>query len=165
MSRRLAILAMLALPFSGGANAAPPERSAVLAKAAEAAEVCVQNMPNSQATTNALKAHGFGLADANGPLKAYTAISNRVAVIISSPSRSSEACVIGVGKLSEAEAMQLLKPWLSSSETRPIPVNGNFTRAWTGRFKGRPVDIAISRTTDLYYFTGRTIMVRAAQNP
>ncbi|MFH5775709.1 hypothetical protein ACHFJ0_15765 [Paracoccus sp. NGMCC 1.201697] len=165
MLRRLVILAIAALSLAGSASAAPIDRSALLAKAVEGAKVCAQTMPDSRATSEALKGLGFKLSDANGPLKAYTAFNNKVVVALTSPSNHSEACIVAVGKLTDAEAMQLLQPWLAASAAQPIPVNGKFTHAWRGKFRGGPIELAITRNTNLYYFTGRAILARTAQNP
>lgn len=163
--RGLTSFIFAALAFAGAADAAPPARTEVLGKAAEGAAICAAAMPDSRATSSALVANGFSLADANGPLKAYSALGNRVVVMISSPTRRDKVCLVAVGSLSEAEALQLINPWLDQSQASPVQVVGGFTHGWLGSFKGGPIELAITRNTDLFYFTGRAILARTAMNP
>ncbi|AGT09647.1 hypothetical protein [Paracoccus aminophilus] len=167
MLRNLALTLFMALPLVGTAHAAPPTREELLTKAAQGAAVCAKEMPDSRDTSRALVANGFKMADADGPFKAYSALGNRVVVLITTPSNRKVACLVAVSKMSEAEALQLISPWLRLANAKPIPLkpNARVTHAWLGVFKKSVIDLAITPNDDLYYFTGRAIVAREVLTP
>ena len=154
-----ATAALMALMASPALAEAKPERLAV---AAQGAQAC-QNLPDTRATTAALKAAGFVTAEANGQLKVFTDRSRKVMVGITTDQNKRIACVVSTDGLSEAQAASLIQPWVAAAGAKPAAVGTGsiYAASWSGSFKGGPVELLIAKTDNVVTFRGAAIVARS----
>lgn len=157
LAAMVATVVTLALP----AHAARPSQAERLQIAATGAAICAQAMPDQKATEAALLANGFEFEQSNGEAKAYSAGDRRVIVIITSRFAQANACLVGVSRMTEAQALALIQPWIKAANAEPIPPRPDLEHAWNGEFKGGPIQLAVETAADLYYFRGAAIIARA----
>lgn len=160
MIRRLILAALAAGLVAAPALAAPPTKPELLQKANEAANVCARHMPDSIATSAALKKAGFQLKESDGRLKFYSASGFRVVTAINTASGAEPVCLILVSKMTPAEANGLIQPWLKATGASQLDQNERRTR-YIGALAGAPVIVGVVNEMDMNIVRGAAILVGA----
>ena len=153
-----ALLGALLIAGPTGVRAADP---ALLAAAGKAVQVCADHMPDSRATKDALVAEGYRYEGSDGVYHYYSLNGRRVVVGTTVTHSSDQACTILVSKMTPAEAVQLIQPWVRAANATPVPLErADMTAGWRGVFRGRPANVGIIRNADAEIVRGAAIILR-----
>ncbi|WP_323033834.1 hypothetical protein [Paracoccus sp. (in: a-proteobacteria)] len=137
-------------------------RAEAIGKAAEAVQICAEQMPDRRGVIDALRAVGFQPREATGALRAYSAANFRTVVILPGAADSVEGCSITVRAMTLAEGEVLIQPWLKIAHAvEKHGDTGRYDRVWTGVFKNVPVLLLIEEDANLNVLRGTTIMALA----
>ena len=160
MIRSLALIASLvcAGPSLGHAQA----DKALMAKAAELAQICADTMPNSRAAKDALKAAGLNYRGSDGRYHVFTPNGFRVVAGITVTHVAEQSCLVSVSKMTPAEANGLIQPWVKLAKAKPAkPPSTGLSGFWVGRFKNGPIRLGVIDQVDFGVMSGAAIAALA----
>ena len=112
-----------------------PASSADLSLARRAVSLCTQTFPDNEATFQALRDRGFATAGQDSRFSILENANRTVAVTISRGEPIDKICAITVANLTDAQAIELIQPWVQAIRGRPDDVDSEeVAAAWRGRF-------------------------------
>lgn len=134
----------------------------LLPKAAQAAKICSDHMPDSLAAMEAFKQDGYRFEGIHHGYRIFTMEGRRLVAAISVTSAKRQACLISVSKMTPPEARALIQPWVAASNAKPVkPWHRNLSEAWIGTFRKGPVRMAVVKYIDLGPMRGAAIVAGA----
>lgn len=119
----LARFGALTLLTAFGAQAKAEAAPELLGRGAEVAELCQRHLPGLERIGQTIKDAGFTYKGAWGrpePKKIYAVDGFRVLIGTSLPSNDEQSCLVYVRGMTEAQALQLISPWLTAADAKVV---------------------------------------------
>ncbi|MEM9395056.1 MAG: hypothetical protein AAGA38_14445 [Pseudomonadota bacterium] len=137
------------------------DRQALLQRGTLIVDTCMEHMPDTQATRDALSASGFRQQGLDDGMHLYSQEGRRLMAGVSA-SGSPPACFVMVSQMTVAEAEVLARPWVDAMDGQPAPPQAKkMARYYRGSFKGGPVGVAIFDDWNLSGTRGALVMGKA----
>lgn len=132
----------------------------MIARAADALEVCFNLMPDSRATKDELKAQGFRYEGADDRYHYYSLNGRRIIIGTTVTHERRQGCLVSVSKMTPQEASSIAAPMVEKARGRPLqPQNRNVSGAWVGTLNGRGVAIASLKELDFGLMRGAAVII------